>query len=55
MLYEKFAKWKTHQVVSQKYLNIWNCETDELVVISKETMDKINKDQGTGKKKKKGK
>jgi hypothetical protein len=33
MLYEKFAKWKQHTVVSEKYLNIWNCETDQLIVI----------------------
>jgi hypothetical protein len=45
MLYEKFAKWKTHQVVSQKYLNIWNCETNTLTVILMDTIDKINKDQ----------
>jgi len=52
MLYEKFAKWKTHQVISEKYINIWNCETDVLAVLARETIEKINKDQGTGKKKK---
>lgn len=45
MLYEKFTKWKQHNVVSKKYLNIWNCLTDELVVIPMSTIDKINKDQ----------
>ncbi|MFT3902214.1 MAG: hypothetical protein QM727_03535 [Niabella sp.] len=45
MLYEKFAKWKTHHVVSQKYLNIWNCETDQLTVVLKEDIEKINKGQ----------
>lgn len=45
MLYEKFTKWKQHNVVSQKYLNVWNCLTDQLVVIPMETIDKINKDQ----------
>lgn len=44
MLYEKFAKWKTHNVVSKKYLNIWNCRTDELELISMEVVEKINKD-----------
>ncbi|HEY6914278.1 MAG TPA: hypothetical protein VI413_06350 [Paludibacter sp.] len=44
MLYEKFAKWKRHNVVSKKYLNVWNCETDELYVIPMETIQKINKD-----------
>ena len=45
MLYEKFAKWKTHNVVSEKYLNIWNCETDQLTVITMDAVEKINKDQ----------
>lgn len=44
MLYEKFAKWKQHNVVSKNYLNIWNCLTNELVVIPMETIEKINKD-----------
>ncbi|ANH80700.1 hypothetical protein A8C56_06665 [Niabella ginsenosidivorans] len=45
MLYEKFAKWKQHNVVSRKYLNIWNCLTDQLTVIPMSTIDKIKKDQ----------
>jgi len=45
MLYERFAKWKTHNVVSKKYLNIWNCETNELSVIPMETIKEIQKDQ----------
>ena len=53
MLYEKFAKWKQYNVVSEKYLNIWNCLTDELTVIPMKTIDKINKDQEKRKKKKK--
>lgn len=52
MLYEKFAKWKTHNVVSKKYLNIWNCETDQLTVISMDAVKKINKDQEKRNKKK---
>jgi len=52
MLYEKFAKWKTHNVVSKKYLNIWNCETDQLTVISMDAAKKINKDQEKRNKKK---
>lgn len=51
MLYEKFAKWKTHNVVSKKYLNIWNCETDQLTVIPMSIVDKINKDQENRRKK----
>jgi hypothetical protein len=52
MLYEKFAKWKTHNVVSKKYLNIWNCETDQLTVITMDVINKINKDQEKRNKKK---
>lgn len=53
MLYEKFAKWKQHNVVSKNYLNIWNCLTDQLVVIPMGTIDKINKDQEKRRKKNK--
>ena len=41
MLYSKFANWKTHNVVSKKYLNIWNCETNELILIPMKTVTKI--------------
>jgi hypothetical protein len=51
MLYEKFAKWEQHIVVSEKYMNIWNCKTDQLTVIPREVVDKINKDQEKRKKK----
>ncbi|OYU83280.1 MAG: hypothetical protein CFE24_12080 [Flavobacterium sp. BFFFF2] len=44
MLYEKFAKWETHHVVSEKYVNMWDCETDELKVITVEALNKINED-----------
>jgi hypothetical protein len=53
MLYEKFAKWEQHMVVSEKYMNIWNCKTDQLTVIPRDVVDKINKDQEKRNKKKK--
>jgi hypothetical protein len=52
MLYEKTAKWKRHNVVSEKYLNIWDCEKNELNIISMDVIKKINKDQKKRKKKK---
>lgn len=55
MLYEKFAKWEQHIVVSEKYLNIWNCKTDQLTVIPRDVVDKINKDQEKRNKKEKKK
>jgi len=45
MLYAKFAKWKTHNVISEKYLNIWNCETNQLTVVPMKVIDNINKEQ----------
>lgn len=45
MLYEKFAKWKQHSVVSKDYLSMWNCLTDELVVLPMSVVDKIDKHQ----------
>jgi len=52
MLYEKFTKWKVHHVVSKDYLNIWDLETNQLTVVSTDTIDKINKDQESRNKKK---
>lgn len=45
MLYEKYAGWKRHNVVSQKYLNMWNCITNELSVVP---MDAIRKTSQPG-------
>lgn len=45
MLYEKFAKWKQYNIVSENYFSIWNCETNQLVTLTKEAMDKIYGDQ----------
>lgn len=45
MLYEKFAKWKQHNVISKNYLNIWDCVNDRLVVVPMSTIEKIEKDQ----------
>jgi hypothetical protein len=52
MLYAKFTPWEQHNVVSKKYLNIWNCKTNQLTVIPMGTVDKINKDKEKRKKKK---
>ncbi len=52
MLYEKFAKWKQHIVVSEKYMNLWNCETNSLIVLPKEIVDSIDQEKTTRKKKK---
>jgi hypothetical protein len=33
MLYQKFAQWKQHIVVSEKYMSIWHCGTNHLTII----------------------
>ncbi|PSK90696.1 hypothetical protein [Taibaiella chishuiensis] len=33
MLYGKYTGWKQHIVVSDKYVNIWDCTTNKLTVI----------------------
>lgn len=45
MLYAKFAGWKTHNVVSSDYVNFWNCETNTLMVLTKEAVEKIGQHQ----------
>tara|TARA_R110002049_G_scaffold2511_4_gene18393 strand:+ start:1757 stop:2575 length:819 start_codon:yes stop_codon:yes gene_type:complete len=52
MLYGKFANWKTHHVVSEKYLNVWDCETEQLTVFPMDEFKKISKDQEKRNKKK---
>jgi hypothetical protein len=45
MLYEKFAKWKSHKVVSQKYLSTWDCAKDELTVVEIDAVEKMVKEK----------
>ena len=52
MLYEKFAKWKQHDVVSKNYFNLWDCSTDQLIVMPISAIEKIYKDQDSRRKKK---
>ncbi|MCL9806639.1 hypothetical protein NAT51_13975 [Flavobacterium amniphilum] len=45
MLYQDLAGWGTHLVTSEKYVSIWDCKKNELVVLTKEAWEKINKEQ----------
>jgi len=45
MLYEKYAKWKQHIVISKKYVSIWDCEKDKLLVMTRKAWEKISKHQ----------
>ena len=41
MLYEKFAKWDQHIVMSAKYVCIWDCKQDNLFTLTRKAWDKI--------------
>lgn len=43
MLYEKFTKWEQHLVIAEHYVSIWNCKTDELLILTKKAWNKIYK------------
>lgn len=45
LLYEKYAKWKQHIVISADYVCLWDCNTDRLVTLTRKAWDKIAKDQ----------
>ena len=51
LLYGPYTEWKTHQVISQEYLNVWDLEKRSLVLISRKALDKINKHQKKAKRK----
>ncbi len=55
MLYQKYAKWETHHVVSAKYFNIWNCEKNELLVMTMDAMKKITENQDVQRRRRKRK
>jgi hypothetical protein len=50
LLYEKFAKWKQHIVISREYVSFWDCNKDTLTVLTKKAWDKINNYQKESKK-----
>jgi hypothetical protein len=43
LLYEKMAYWKQHMVISKKYVSIWDCKTDQLVILIRKAWEKMNK------------
>lgn len=45
MLYEKYAGWKQHIVISNKNVSLWDCNKDQLLVITKKAWEKIAKHQ----------
>jgi hypothetical protein len=51
MLYGKYTPWETHNIVSKKYLSVWNCKKNTLFVIPRTVLDKIDKAEEKTKKK----
>jgi hypothetical protein len=51
MLYQKFAKWKQHIVISEHYMNIWDCESNQIATLTREAWERINGDQKKRRKK----
>jgi hypothetical protein len=41
MLYEKFAGWEQHMVVSDKFVSVWSCRKNDLLVLTREAWEKI--------------
>ena len=42
MLYASLANWKSHVVVSEKYMSIWTVKHNSLAVIERDVWEKIN-------------
>jgi len=45
MLYEDYADWKQHIVISKKNVSLWDCEKDKLLIMTRKDWDKISKHQ----------
>ncbi len=43
LLYSRFTGWKNHFVISDKYVSMWNCERNKLIVITTEAWKKLDK------------
>ncbi len=50
LLYQQFARWKQHYVISQNNVSIWDCKSGKLVVLTREAWDRIGKHQKSKKK-----
>ncbi len=45
LLYGPYASWQSHYVISDKNVSIWNCQKEELVVMTRKAWDRINEHQ----------
>jgi hypothetical protein len=42
MLYQPATNWEQHMVISEKYVSIWNCKTNKLLILGREVWESIN-------------
>lgn len=45
MLYEKFTDWESNIVISKKYVSLWDCKSDQFVVMTMEAWEKMFSNQ----------
>ena len=45
MGYEKLTSWKNHYVISKNYISIWDCQKDQLLILTMAAWKKIIADQ----------
>lgn len=45
LLYENYAQWKQHYVISENNVSIWDCSKDDLIVLTRKAWDRINEHQ----------
>ncbi|AWH86859.1 hypothetical protein HYN59_17860 [Flavobacterium album] len=46
MLYGPYANWKQHYVISKNNVSIWDCDKNQLFVMTRKAWDKIAKAEG---------
>jgi hypothetical protein len=45
MLYEKIARWKFHVVMSKDYVSSWDCNKNQLIILTKKVWERIYKSE----------
>ncbi|WP_116789002.1 hypothetical protein [Flavobacterium psychrotrophum] len=51
LLYAPYANWSQHYVISQEYVSIWECEKENLFIMTRKAWDKISEADSKGNKK----
>lgn len=45
LMYGPYTTWKTHQVVSKKYVSIWDCRQQSLLILKRKAFERITQHQ----------